>query len=349
MRYITGKTRTRRLAGITAFVALVAVQITAGASPAGAETVGSGSARGFGATVDLGGESAIPPTPEAVVDAPTADAEETTIDIPAEPIVVNGTLTARANVHRRSDVASGLTVVDQDTAGPYNARGLGQIENLNLVYEVAGEGVPLVSATAVRAEAAAVCSGDTVAYTANSEIIDLQVGGEPIPLNAPVQDLIDAIGGALTESGLNAVVDVQRNVVAQLEGGGIAVDALVVTLLAAAGDAPLAQVRLAHGEVGPTACGDAPECEDGIDNDGDGVIDEEDPECHTDGDAGNPDSYDPTDDDESNGGGGGGGGGGDGPAGGTLPRTGAEASLPVIGGMLLVASAGALALRRLAA
>ncbi|WP_034267315.1 choice-of-anchor P family protein [Haloechinothrix halophila] len=45
-----------------------------------------------------------------------------------------------------------------------------------------------------------------------------------------------------------------------------------------------------------------PECSDGVDNDGDKKVDEDDPECHTDGDATNPDSYDPRDDDESNGG-----------------------------------------------
>ncbi|MPY80554.1 MAG: hypothetical protein GEV04_19320 [Actinophytocola sp.] len=50
-----------------------------------------------------------------------------------------------------------------------------------------------------------------------------------------------------------------------------------------------------------------PECSDGVDNDGDGKVDTDDPECHTDGDATNPDSYDPRDDDESNGGGGDGG------------------------------------------
>ncbi|MFB9726361.1 choice-of-anchor P family protein [Haloechinothrix salitolerans] len=44
-----------------------------------------------------------------------------------------------------------------------------------------------------------------------------------------------------------------------------------------------------------------PECSDGVDNDGDKKVDSDDPECHTDGDPTNPDSYDPRDDDESNG------------------------------------------------
>lgn len=45
--------------------------------------------------------------------------------------------------------------------------------------------------------------------------------------------------------------------------------------------------------------GSTPECSDGNDNDGDGLADENDPACHTDGDPNNPNSYDPNDDDEN--------------------------------------------------
>src|SRR5207244_2597437 len=130
------------------------------------------------------------------------------------------------------------------------------------------------------------------------EVIDLSVAGTPIPLNAPVQDLIDAISGALTDSGLNAVADVQRNVVTPIAGGGIGVDALVVTVLSAAGATPLAQVRLAHAEVTAGACAAAPQCSDKADNDGDAKIDAADPGCHSDGNASNPATYVPSDNDE---------------------------------------------------
>jgi len=43
----------------------------------------------------------------------------------------------------------------------------------------------------------------------------------------------------------------------------------------------------------------SPQCSDGIDNDGDELVDENDPACHTDGDPDNPDTYDPSDDDEN--------------------------------------------------
>ena len=44
-----------------------------------------------------------------------------------------------------------------------------------------------------------------------------------------------------------------------------------------------------------------PQCSDGIDNDGDNLVDEADPGCHTDGNAHNPSSYNPNDDSEANG------------------------------------------------
>ena len=48
------------------------------------------------------------------------------------------------------------------------------------------------------------------------------------------------------------------------------------------------------------SCTLIPECSDGIDNDGDGLIDQNDPSCHTDGDGGNPGTYDPGDNTEGN-------------------------------------------------
>lgn len=43
-----------------------------------------------------------------------------------------------------------------------------------------------------------------------------------------------------------------------------------------------------------------PQCSDGVDNDGDGLIDTNDPGCHWDGDSTNPGSYRPNDDNEAN-------------------------------------------------
>jgi LPXTG-motif cell wall-anchored protein len=287
---------TRLGLGATVLAALTMVVATAG--PAAADPVGAGEASAFGGQVQLTDQDVIPPTALAESDLASEDAEETAIGIPADPLAVSGTLNGRAAVHTQSDLDSELTEVDQAVAGPYNARAVGSIEEAQVLLDAAGEGVPLLTAALIRAEAVGVCRDGVVEYSANSEILQLNIGGEPIPLNAPLQDIIDGINEVLDQTTLNQVVNVERNVVTET-ADGIAVDALVVTVLAAAGDVPLGTVTLGHAEVNGLACGDAPQCSDGTDNDGDGLVDADDPGCHTDGDANNPDSYDPLDDDET--------------------------------------------------
>jgi hypothetical protein len=296
-------------------------------------------ASAFGATVQVSGTDVVPPTPAVSVATPPGDATETVVDLPVSPVVVSGTLTATANAHNLANVASGLTVVQQAVPGPYRGRGFAEIEGADVLLDTVAPDVSLVSAAAIRAEAAVVC-GATPTYTANSEIIDLAVGGTDVPLNAPVQDLIDAISGALTDSGLNAVADVQRNVVTPIAGGGISVDALVVTVLSALGDTPLAQVRLAHAEVTAAACTPVPQCSDGVDNDNDAKIDTADPGCHSDGNAANAGTYVPSDDDER-----------DVAAAvearrAILPRTGASADFPLAGAGLMTLGTLMMRLRR---
>ena len=87
--------------------------------------------------------------------------------------------------------------------------------------------------------------------------------------------------------------------------------------------------------------GSAVQCADGRDNDGDGVIDEDDPGCHTDGNANNPDSYDASDDSEGGGAGAGGSGNLDSSE---LPFTGTDIIGISLAGLLVLA--GGLLLRR---
>jgi hypothetical protein len=288
----------RRALVLAGAVALVGTSAT---TTANADPVSSGTAKAFGITAQLGGEELIPPTPTAETVAPpfADDTNETAIPIPAEPLAVNGTLIAQTAVHQASDLPSVLEQAPQSVAGPYNARAIGEAESLEVLID---EGIPggrLVDADLITGEAVAVCSGGTVQYSASSEVVNLQIGGED-PLSGPLNDLIDEISAGLNDSGLAELIDVDVNVVTQ-SATGASVDALVVTLLAAAGDPPLAQVRIGHAEVSGVACGggDVPECSDTADNDGDGVIDAQDPGCHTDGDATNPGSYDPNDDSEA--------------------------------------------------
>lgn len=269
------------------------------ASPATAEPIGAGEASAFGGTITVGGEEVIPPTPVAEASL-GEEASETTIDIPADPLAVSGTLNADAVVTAESTLESSLVAVEQEVAGPYNAKGVGSVEEAEvLVKQLEGE-VSLLTADVIRGEAVAVCTGGQVQYSANSEIVNLQIGGEPVPLNEPLEQIIDGLNQVLAETTLNQLVNIERNVVTKTADGA-AVDALVVTLLAAAGEAPLAQVRLGHAEVNGVSCGAATECNDGVDNldPEDELADIDDPGCHTDGDPTNAASFDPTDDDET--------------------------------------------------
>jgi hypothetical protein len=291
--------RPKRPVALAATLLATLALVFASAAPAAADPVGSGEASAFGGTITVGGEEVIPPTPLAESTLEGEDVSETLIDIPADPLAVSGTLNADAAVHADSDIDSQLTVVTQEVEGPYNAAGVALIEGAEVLVDAVAEDVSLVRADVIRGEAVAVCRGGVVEYSANSEIINLQIGGEPVPLNEPLEQILDGLNDGLEQSGLNQVVDIERNVVTPTDDG-IAVDALVVTLLAAAGDNPIAQVRLGHAEVGGVACGAAPECSDGVDNDDpeDELADADDPGCHTDGDASNPDSSDPMDDSE---------------------------------------------------
>jgi LPXTG-motif cell wall-anchored protein len=80
-----------------------------------------------------------------------------------------------------------------------------------------------------------------------------------------------------------------------------------------------------------------PQCSDGVDNDGDGVIDSADPGCHTDGNANNDASFNPNDDSE-------GGGATNADNNGALPFTGTDAVGIALAGLLLLA--GGMLLRR---
>jgi len=72
------------------------------------------------------------------------------------------------------------------------------------------------------------------------------------------------------------------------------------------------------------------QCSDTADNDGDGVIDAADPGCHTDGNANNPGSYDPSDDSEAN--------GAANLGGDELPFTGTDVVVLGLAGLLLLAA-----------
>ena len=168
----------RRTTG--AFASMILMFALVAIRPGAAGSAQGGSAEAFAATATLADQSVIPPTPESTVDAPPfGDDSDTAIPIDADPLAVNGTLISGAKVHGASDIATALEqpASAQAVPGPYNAQGVGQIEDLEVIVDAVDEGVPLVEADAVRGEAVAKCVGNTASYSANSEVVNLVIGG----------------------------------------------------------------------------------------------------------------------------------------------------------------------------
>lgn len=274
-----------------------------GLSPAAADTASAGRAQGFGANANLSGSPLIDRAGLAEVTLPpggVAGPEELILLDQTAPIAVSGTAVGVAGASAASTLTSTLAQTQQAVQGPYNLAGVGLVEDLDVlagtptpVPPLPDIGVSLVSASAVRGEAVGVCRAGVAQYSADSEVADLQVGGTPLIENATLEDLVDTLNDVLQP--LSFVVDIERNEVSELPGGGIQVNALHVTVLGGIGaTTPVLDLVVGHAEVGGLQCPATAQCADGQDNDGDGVIDAQDPGCINNG------VYDPNDNDERN-------------------------------------------------
>jgi LPXTG-motif cell wall-anchored protein len=268
-----------------------------GLTAAGADPADTAFASAFGANLDVSGTPAIDQAGLATATLPPGqDVRNELLLVPVEPVVISGTASGEANAHVASDIPTALEQAQQRVAGPYNVRGVGLVEGLEVLLNVGTPDAPvpvgLVSASAVRGEAVGVCVGGTPQYSAESEIIDLNVADTDVGLNDPLTDLLGTISDALAP--LASVVTIEQNLV-NVTADGASVIALRVTALGLLGE-PLLDLVVGQAEVsGLTCAANVPECSDGIDNDGDGVADAQDPGCLT------PDGvFDPNDDDERN-------------------------------------------------
>ena len=315
-----------------------------GLSPAAADTASAGRAQGFGANVNLSGTPLIDRAGLAEITLPpggVAGPEELLL-VPVAPIAVSGTAVGLAGASAASTLTSTLEQTQQAVAGPFNVVGAGLVEGLDVlagtptpIPGLPDIGVSLVNADAVRGEAVGVCRAGVAEYAADSEVVNLEIGGTPLVENESIEGLVDALNELLTP--LAFVVDIERNEVTRT-ADGIAVNALHVTVLGGIGvpaTTPVLDLVVGHAEVGGLQCARTPQCSDTQDNDGDGRIDAQDPGCINNG------VFDPNDDDER-----------DLPVTAAvpqaeLPRTGADltATAPIAVGLSALALA-ALALRR---
>ena len=252
----------------------------------------------------LGGTDVIPPTPESEASLTGSDSDSDTL------IAVPGRAAARQrHAERLGDRAPGrrhrLRAQPTSMAGPYNAQALGQVEALDVLVDVPTEDIPLVEAELITGEAVAECVGDTVEYAASSDATSSWTSPAKGALGDLTEEVVDRssrVSPGRPDRELRAGrADAAGRRPGRRRPRGDRLEA-------ADPEVGLVQVRLGHAELSGVTCGDAgggdtPECSDATDNDGDEVIDADDPGCHTDGNPDNPDSYDPEDDDEGDDGG----------------------------------------------
>jgi hypothetical protein len=280
--------------------------IPLGVSPAAADPAFAATASGYGANANLAGTPLIDKAGLAQVTLPPGgDAGPKSLVLaPVAPVAISGTAVGTANAHTPADITTAIPGVPQAVPGPYNARGLGAVQGLNVLTGVPaptnpatpGVGVSVVSAAAVRGEAVGVCAAGKPVYSAASEFVDLKIGGTTLPLNTPLTGLIGALDTALQP--LAMVADIKQNEVV-VNADGAAVNALHVTVLGGIGvpaTTPVLDLTVGHAQVSGLSC-TAPiaQCADKVDNDGDGLIDAKDPGCL---DANGV--YNPNDNDERN-------------------------------------------------
>ena len=154
------------------------------------------------------------------------------------------------------------------------------------------------------------CRGQAPKTSSTSQVI--QLGSAGIPL--PAAGCADGTPDTVVEIPLVAKIVCNADDVAGAAAVREALDVFAVNV----GTNSLVKETTAASEAVTVAPAGSetggPQCSDGADNDGDGVIDAADPGCHTDGNANNPNSYHPSDTSEADRGTGTAGSGGEGGA-----------------------------------
>lgn len=155
-----------------------------------------------------------------------------------------------------------------------------------------GQAVASLSKSSTESKA---CRGQAPQQTNTSSVLSLGGSGVPLPDPGCADGTPDTVTGIPT---LLPIVCNADDTNGSQAGAPYGVREALDAFVLATGTAAAAKLTTAASEsraVAPSAGGGGgPEqCADGIDNDGDGLIDAADPQCHTDGNPNNPNSYNP--------------------------------------------------------
>jgi hypothetical protein len=190
--------------------------------------------------------------------------------------------------------ASGIDVGVAESNGNISSDGTCQTSHGDSTAADAKAGGMAVASVAKSSTDSKACQGQAPQQTNTSSVISLGGTGVPIPAAGCDNGTPDTVTGIPTLLPIVCNADDTNGTQAGAPYGvREALDAFVL----ATGTAAAAKLTVAGADsraVAPGAGGGGPEqCSDGIDNDGDGLIDAADPQCHTDGNPGNPGSYNP--------------------------------------------------------
>ncbi len=253
------------------------------------DTVSDADAAAYG--VQLQGPVPLSARPSVAASAPNGSQEDALLIIPAPPALTSATarVVAQAETESTLDATLQATMDAQKGGLPkkWNARGYAVTEDLLAINET-------VSADVIESESVAACVGGKTVFGSAARIVNLTVGGQAVPIPNPSPNQV-----VFNQAGLKIVLW-ETNwdpATGRTTDGAATVFTNALHITAPGG----VDLIVSHSEASATcaAAQDLKQCEDGRDNDGDGVIDEDDPGCHTDGDPNNPASYRPKDDDES--------------------------------------------------
>lgn len=278
-------------------VALVigAVAVAVGSTTAYGGTVSTAAASAYG--VQLNGPMPIEATPLVSASLATNHADDSILEVPADPLATSFTAAVNADTAKQSTLTATLqAVMDPASSGlptKWNARGHAITEDLGAVTDT-------ILADVIESESVAACEGNKTVYGSAARIVNLTVAGTSVVLPAPTpnQVVFDQAGIRIVfwETNWNSATggttdgeSVFTNGIHATAPGGV--DLIVSHSEATAACAAKAQ----------PAAGNTNQCEDGVDNKDpeDSLADRQDPGCHTDGDAGNTGSYDPNDNNET--------------------------------------------------
>lgn len=277
--------RGRKLRSVLTVVPLVMILAVLGSGPAFASPLRAATATAYGARVDLLGTTLIQPTPLQTAGPAPGTGSDNLVTVPLSTLAFAGVAGAKAQTTRDATLTPELPAneLEVTAGGPglpstFNAQAYGRTTgatvlaaNVPALVEALTGSSQILSADVIHAEALASCVNGRAVLAGGSQAVGLNLLGMDLSqaLDGTVNQVVSLADSVLGILGASLVLNEQVRT-----ADSLTVNALHLTI------PNILEVIVGHAEVTGTSCEPVPQCEDGIDNDGDGRIDfPADPQC----------------------------------------------------------------------